>query len=52
MQLEVTMFKEFTPSSKRPNLMNGMPQIPIIVSHEQQMKFVMLKTTIIAWTRG
>ncbi len=46
------MSKEFTPSSKRPSLMSGIPQIPIIVSHEQQMKFVMQETTTIAWTKG
>jgi hypothetical protein len=33
-QLEVRMSKKFTPSSSKLKLMNGIPQIPIIVSQE------------------
>jgi hypothetical protein len=34
-QLEFMMSKKMTPSSSKLKLMNGIPQIPIIVSQEQ-----------------
>lgn len=43
---------EFTPSSKKPRLVSGILQIPIIVSHEQQMRSVMPETTTIAYKLG
>jgi len=33
-QLEARMSKEFTPSSVRLRMMNGIPQIPTIISQE------------------
>jgi hypothetical protein len=43
------MSKEFTPSSNMLRLVNGIPQIPIIVSQEQSINFVMLEITIVIY---
>jgi hypothetical protein len=50
--LEVKMSKEFTPSLSKIRLINGIPQIPIIVSQEQQIRSVMLEITIVAYKFG
>jgi hypothetical protein len=34
-QLEVRMSKEFTPSLRKPKLVNGIPQIPIMITQKQ-----------------
>lgn len=46
------MSKKFTPSLSKFRLINGIPQIPIIVSQEQPIRFVMLKITIVAYKLG
>ncbi len=51
-QLEAMRFKEFTPSSRRPRLMSGIPHIPIIVSHKQQIRSIMPQTTIVTCKLG
>ncbi len=46
-QLEATRSRKCTPSSRRPRLMSGIPHIPIIVSHKQQIRSIMPQTTIV-----
>jgi hypothetical protein len=46
-QLEAKSSRELGPSSRMPIMMSGIPQIPIIVSQEQQVRFVMPDTIVI-----
>jgi hypothetical protein len=46
------MSEEFTPSSSKLRLKNAILQIPIIVSQEQPIGFVMLEITIVAYKLG
>jgi hypothetical protein len=46
------MSREFTPSSRRFRLMSGIPYIPIVVSQEQSIIFVMPKTIVVVCKLG
>ncbi len=51
-QLEVRMSKELTTSSSKLRLINAILQIPIIVSQEQPIRFLMLEITIVTYKLG
>jgi hypothetical protein len=51
-QLEARTSKKFTPSSIRFRLMNGIPQIPTIVSQELLIRSMMPKMVVVACKLG
>lgn len=49
MQIGIRLSRELTPSPILPKMVNGILQMPVIVSKWQHNKFVMQKTTTIAY---